>query len=601
MNPQNDPDYTKNLLIAALLSMAVLVFWWWAFPMPAPKPAEPQTAQQGQAQTPAAQAPAPELAREAALAQSGRIRFHNDTEDNGADAIDGTIALTGARIDDLRLLSYNERLNDPASKIVLLNPWDTKTGYAADFGWRADPATPAELPSTSSVWQVVEGGELTPQSPLTLRFDNGQGVVITRRFEIDNDYLITVRDTVENKTANALKLTPFARVARRGLPKTSNIWVVFEGLFGVFGGTLHEVHYTDLTDDERTKTETSDAGGWIGFSDHYWMTAVAADQTKPVEGTFHYEDANGMQAFVVQVANRDAAEIAPGGSAESKHYFFGGAKKMQIVDRYAESPGLQRFDLTIDWGWFFFLTKPFFIVLEFFFGIVGNFGVAILMLTLAIKALFFPLANRSYEMTTKMKKIQPEMMALRERYKDDMQRQQQEMMALYKREKVNPVSGCLPLLLQIPVFFALYKVLYVTIDMRHAPFFGWVQDLSAPDPTSIFNLFGLLPYAVPAFLILGVWPILNGFVMWLQMKMNPPAPDPVQQRIFSIMPWMFMVMLAHFPVGLVIYWAWNGLLSVAQQYVIMRRMGVEVHLFDNMKTAWPFSLFFGKPRGAAGE
>ncbi len=594
---QNDPQQTRNLILAGVLSMLVLLVWYWLFPVPAPQQAQPQPADavSQTADVPAA-APVQELTREAALAATPkRVPFHNQSNETVRDDdIDGSIDLVGARIDDLRLLSYNERLNDESSKIVLLQPRDAKAGYFAEFGWLPDAATPAPVPTGQTEWKLVEGRELTPTSPIVLQWDNGQGLVFTRRIELDEHYLFTVRETVENKGATPVKLTAYGRIERRGTPKTSNIWVVFEGMFGVFGGTLHEHHYADVAEDgNQVQTST---GGWIGFSDHYWMTAVATDQALPVTGTFAHDAAGGGR-FAAVVQQNDAKEIAPGAKAETTHYFFGGAKKQQIVDAYAQTPGLQRFDLSIDWGWFFFLTKPIFLVLEFFNGIVGNFGVAILLLTLLVKALFFPLANKSYEAMTKMKKIQPEMLQLRERFKDDPAKQQQEMMALYRREKVNPVAGCLPLLLQIPVFFSLYKVLYVTIDMRHAPFFGWIQDLSAQDPTSIFNLFGLLPFAVPAFLAIGVWPILNGIVMWVQMKMNPPAPDPMQQRIFAIMPWMFMVMLAAFPAGLVIYWAWNGLLSVAQQYVIMRRMNVEVHLFDNLKNTWPFKLLGARRAG----
>jgi YidC/Oxa1 family membrane protein insertase len=477
-----------------------------------------------------------------------------------------------------------------------LQPVGVVNPYYGEFGWAAEPGSATVLPNAETVWTQTGGSTLAPNKPVTLSWDNGQGLTFTRVISIDDGFMISVEDSVANTSGAPVKLYPYGAIVRGGVPFFHEIWVVHQGMIGVQNGTLKEIDYSEIVEDGARIQTQDTTGGWLGFTDHYWMAALAPDQNEPVAATYRAANQGTWEKYQTDYVYKNARDVAPGASTKVMHRLFAGAKIVSAVDKYAENPGIQRFDLAVDWGWFFFLTKPIFLLLDWLYSIVGNFGVAILLLTVILKAVFFPLANKSYESMTKMKKIQPEMTAMRERLKDDPQKMQQEMMALYKREKVNPVSGCLPMLLQIPVFFSLYKVLYVTIEMRHAPFFGWIQDLSAPDPTSIFNLFGLLPYAVPAFLILGLLPFLNGIVMWVQMKMNPPVPDPAQQQIFAIMPWLFMFMLASVPAGLVFYWIWNGVLSVAQQYVIMRRMGVEVHLFENLKTSWPFKFFFRSAR-----
>lgn len=587
---QQPAGESRNLLIAVVLSMAVFIIWYILFP-PADKPK--QEAQQQAAATstvptvqPGGQVAFAHVPREEALKAEGP-RVPIDTQ-----AVDGSIRLKGARFDDLNLRRYRTEARSDAPEITLLQPVGVMNPYYAEFGWVPDQGQQVSLPGPDTDWTVAAGDTLAPGKPLTLRWDNGQGLVFTRLVEIDENYKLTVSDRVENTGSAPVSLRPYGAVVRGGVPYFHEIWVVHQGMIGVMNGTLNEVDYSEIVEEgQRIKTHDT-TGGWLGFTDHYWMTALAPDQAEPVAATFRAANQGTWERFQSDFVYKNPRVIAPGASTEVKHQFFAGAKVVSLIDSYAENAGIQRFDLAVDWGWFFFLTKPIFLILDWLYSVVGNFGVAILLLTVLIKGLFFPLANKSYEAMTKMKKIQPEMVSLRERWKDDPQKQQQEMLALYRREKVNPVSGCLPMLLQIPVFFSLYKVLYVTIEMRHAPFFGWIQDLSAHDPTSIFNLFGLLPYAVPAALAIGVWPIINGFVMWMQMKMNPPAPDPAQQKIFAFMPWLFMFMLASFPAGLVIYWAWNGILSIAQQYVIMRRMGVDIHLFDNLKTSWPFKFFF---------
>ena len=587
---------TRNLIVAVVLSMLVFVAWYMLFPTPDQAQQQKNQAAQQQAQAGATVpgvTPSGEVYqhrdRNAALAAEGP-RVAIDTP-----AVDGSIRLTGARFDDLNLRRYRTTLDASAPEINLLQPVGVTNPYYAEFGWVADPATPAKMPGKDTVWTLSAGDTLSPGKPVTLTWDNGAGLQFTRIIEIDENYVATIKDSVANTGGAAVKLYPYGQIVRGGVPYFAEIWVVHQGMIGVANGTLREKDYSEIVEEGARTDAVETTGGWLGFTDHYWMTALIPDQNETVTATFRAANQGHWELFTSDYLYKNGRDVAPGGKAEATHRLFAGAKIVSLLDSYEESLGIQRFDMAVDWGWFAFLTKPIFLLLDWLYSIVGNFGVAILLLTVILKLIFFPLANKSYESMAKMKKIQPEMMALRERWKDDPPKQQQEMLALYRREKVNPVSGCLPLLLQIPVFFSLYKVLYVTIEMRHAPFFGWVQDLSAADPTSIFNLFGLLPYTVPAVLLLGAWPVINGIVMWVQMKMNPPAPDPAQQRIFGIMPWLFMFLLASFPAGLVIYWAWNGLLSITQQYFIMRRMKAEIHLFDNMRTSWPFKLFMKPP------
>ncbi|BCW90980.1 Membrane protein insertase YidC [Alphaproteobacteria bacterium SO-S41] len=579
---------TRNLIIAVVLSMAVFVAWFVIFP-PADK-AKQEAKQQAAAEatvptvTPQGDAAFQHQNREAALAQDGG-RVVIDTP-----AVDGSIRLKGARFDDLNLKNYRTTIDPKSPEITLLEPVGVMNPLYGEFGWTAEPGATVALPNAETVWRQASGDVLSPGKPVGLEWDNGAGLTFRRTLSIDENYMLSIEDSVENKSGAAVKLFPYGAIVRGGVPFFHKIWVVHQGMVGVMNGTLHEKDYDEIVEEGARIDSQDTTGGWLGFTDHYFMASLIPDQAEPVTATFRAANQGTWERYQADFVYTTAREVAPGATTSVTHRLFAGAKVVSLVDKYAEN-GIQRFDMAVDWGWFFFLTKPIFLVMDWLFSLIGNFGVAILLLTVMLKALFFPLANKSYESMAKMKKIQPEMVALRERWKEDPAKQQQEMMALYRREKVNPVAGCLPLLLQIPVFFSLYKVLYVTIEMRHAPFFGWIQDLSAPDPTSVFNLFGLIPYALPTFLVLGAWPIINGLVMWVQMKMNPPAPDPVQQRLFGIMPWIFMFMLAAFPAGLVIYWAWNGLLSVTQQYVILRRTGAEVHLFDNLKKSWPARLF----------
>jgi YidC/Oxa1 family membrane protein insertase len=434
------------------------------------------------------------------------------------------------------------------------------------------PGDAVPVPGPTTRW-TANNDSLTQEQPVTLTWDNGEGLIFKRTFAVDEHYMFTMRQSVESKRDEAVSLMPYGLITRFGTPPTSGFFILYEGPLGVFNGTLEEVSYKDLQEKGVITHHTT--GGWIGITDKYWLSALAPDQEQPITARFVFQRAAGTNQYQVDYVGAQQS-LVPGGVIESETRLFAGAKVVTLIDRYEAKYGIKRFDLAIDWGWFYFLTRPVFYALNWLHGLVGNFGIAILLLTVAIKLVFFPLANKSYKAMSQMRKLQPEMQKLRERFADDKMRLNQEMMALYKREKVNPASGCLPIIIQIPVFFALYKVLFVTIEMRHAPFYGWIRDLSAPDPTSVFNAFGLIPWSPPEFLMIGAWPLIMGVTMWMQQKLNPQPPDPIQAKLFMILPVVFTFMLAHFPAGLVIYWTWNNLLSILQQWVIMKRMGVKI-------------------------
>ncbi|MFE0757572.1 membrane protein insertase YidC [Inquilinus sp. NPDC058860] len=559
----------KNLILAIALSLAILLGFQFLFP--APKPTAPAPQQQGattstaspQAPTTvggAAQAP---MDRAQALAQSGRVKIE-------APRLHGSINLTGGRIDDVTLRDYRETVDPNSPEIVLLTPLGGPSPYYADYGWApADPSV--VVPGANTVW-TADRQTLTADAPVVLRWDNGQGLVFERSISIDANYMFTVVQRVVNNTDKPVQLAPYGRVLRFGTPVTQGYYVLHEGPYGVFNGTLEEKTYKDIQDDKAVRNTST--GGWLGFTDKYWLAALIPDQAVKVDTQFlHQSDGEGRYLATYQA---DAVTVAPGQTVDSTGRLFAGAKEVDLIGSYAETLNITKFDFAIDFGWFWFLTKPFFKILAWIHSVVGNFGVAILIFTLALKLLFYPLADKSYHSMAKMKALQPEMVKLRERFADDKAKQQQELMALYKREKVNPAAGCLPIIIQIPVFFALYKVLLVTIEMRHAPFFGWMHDLSAPDPTTVFNLFGLIPWSPPAMLMIGAAPIIMGVTMFLQQKLNPAPADPVQAKVFMALPIVFTFMLAHFPVGLVIYWAWNNTLTILQQWSIMKRMHVKI-------------------------
>jgi len=514
---------------------------------------------------PAAGAVAQQESIDAALAKTPRLTI------KGA-RVHGSLSLVGGRIDDLTLSDYHETVDKSSPPIMLLSPSGAKGAYFTNYGWVANGV---KVPDANSLWTTTSRS-LETGKPATLRWDNGNGLVFERTISIDENYMFTVTQRVINNSTATVSLHPYGLLSRHDTPVFKKFYILHEGPIGVFDGTLQEINYTDLQEKNVSKNKTT--GGWLGITDKYWLVALVPDQKMPVNTRFTYRKDNGQEKYQADYLG-PAVAIAPGASGEVTSHLFTGAKEVKKLDAYEEKFGIARFDLAIDFGWFYFMTKPIFYTLIWIHAHVGNFGVSIMLLTVIIKLLFFPLANKSYKSMSKMKKLQPEMVKLRERFGDDKMRLNQEMMALYKREKANPASGCLPMLVQIPVFFSLYKVLFVTIEMRHAPFFGWIQDLSAPDPTNVFELFGLIPWGaadiLPSALLIGFWPLLMGVTMFLQQKLNPPPADPTQAKIFMFLPILFTFMLAHFPAGLVIYWAWNNSLSILQQKTIMYRMGVK--------------------------
>ena len=578
----------KNLLVAIVLSVAILFAFQYLFQLY--KPALPPSSQTSAQTTPpqpaagasnpsAAEAPASGMApagaasaasaetREAAIADQPRIKI--DTPQ-----LHGSVSLTGGRIDDLTLATYHETIDPKSPEVVLLWPTGTQDPYFAEFGWVGSTAG-IKLPGAQTKW-TASGGPLSPGHPLVLTWENGEGLSFTRTISIDADYMFTIDDAVKNAGQEAISLTPYGLISRTGTPPVSGYYILFEGPIGFLENGLQEVKYASLTPDK--PTDFSSTGGWLGFTDKYWLTALVPPQDATIKAQFrHAVDTNKVDRYQADYTGAPV-NVPAGGSASTSTRFFAGAKEVKLLDAYADA-GIPRFDRAIDIGWVYFLTKPIFLVLVFFHGLLGNFGLAILLLTFLIKLAFFPLANKSYAAMSKMKLLQPEVAKVRERIPDDKAKQQQEIMALYKKVGANPLAGCLPMVLQIPVFFSLYKVLFVTIEMRHAPFYGWIHDLSAPDPTSFANLFGVLPFdpvTVPVvghFLLIGAWPLMMGITMFLQQKLNPQPVDPVQARMFMFLPIVFTYMLSAFPAGLVIYWSWNNLLSIAQQWAIMHKRG----------------------------
>jgi YidC/Oxa1 family membrane protein insertase len=582
----------KNMIMAAALSFLVILVWQ-IFMVPEPEQPVDVAQQVEGATAPAPGALAPNVdqtvPRAEVLAQGERVRI--DTP-----SLHGSIALRGGRIDDLTLSSYRETLQPGSPEVVLLSPTRTENPYYGVWGWiPAQGAQTGPTPTADTPWTVESGAVLTPESPVTLAWDNGSGLVFRRTLSIDDNYLFTVEQSVENRTDQALSLVPYGIVARHGAPDTIGFWILHEGVIASADGTLTEINYDDFEDLAVDPVEGAPAqrlgvgqNGWLGFTDKYWMTALAGGADAPFTGVV--KAVRGASDTVFQTDLRQpAVTVAPGETAAATSLFFAGAKDVSILGQYEDERGIADFTNAVDWGWFFFLTRPLFTALMFIHGLVGNMGWSIILLTVVIKALLFPLAYKSFVSMSRMKQLQPEMEAIKERCGEDKQKMQQEMINLYKTKKVNPAAGCLPILVQIPIFFSLYKVFFVTLELRHAPFILWIDDLSAPDPTSILNLFGLLPYSVdslPAFLALfsiGVFPVLMGITMWMQQKLNPAPTDPTQAQIFAIMPFMFMFMLGQFAVGLVIYWVANNIITFTQQYIIMRSQGVDIDFFGNVK------------------
>jgi YidC/Oxa1 family membrane protein insertase len=608
----------KNTILAIVLSLLVVVGWQYLFGYPqmererqqalskqqeqsqpqpgatTPNAAQPATPESATPPAPSASAPSaqpPAASRESVIAASPRVAI--DTP-----RLAGSIDLKGGRIDDLSLQQYRETVDPNSPAIVLLSPSGAPDAYYAEFGWVPAAGTNEPMPGEDTLWKQDGSGTLGVDHPVTLTYDNGQGLVFRRTIAVDERYLFTIKDEVQNKGGNAVTLFPYALISRHGTPKVLGYYILHEGPIGVIGDQgLQEETYKKIADKKSESWDGTDA--WLGFTDKYFATALLPDTDAKVHARFSAGEAGGLPTYQTDYLLQPQT-IAPGATGSADARLFAGAKEVSVVGidfpfgpgGYNQELQLNHFDLLIDWGWFYFITKPMFLGIDFFFHLVGNFGIAILIVTVIVKLLFFPLANKSYASMAKMKAVQPQMAMIKERYADDKVKQQQAMMELYKKEQINPVAGCLPIAIQIPVFFSLYKVLFITIEMRHAPFYGWIHDLSAPDPTNIFTLGGLIPFdplVIPllgSFLHLGFWPAIMGVTMWVQMKLNPAPPDPTQQIIFNWMPIIFTFMLANFPAGLVIYWAWNNTLSVAQQSVIMHRNGAKIQLWDNLKSTF---------------
>lgn len=574
----------KNFIVAIVLSVLIIVGWQVVFPpskqaannaqqqaatqsgapvAPASQPGTPGT-QPGPGAAPTQQ---PVVSRGEAVALTPRVTF-NTAE------LTGSLSLKGARIDDVQLVKYRETIDPKSPPVPVLSPVGSEHPYYAEFGWSSsDPAI--KVPGPETVW-TAEAPTVAPGKPVRLTWDNGEGLVFGLTVSIDEFFMFDVKQSVDNKTDKPVTLFPWSLIVRYGEPKFEGMYILHEGPYGVFNDTLKEFSYSDFKGNKQQKIATT--GGWVGITDKYWMSVLVPDQKSKVDVSIKQTGAGADVKYQVDYV-ASGVTVAPGANATTDAKLFAGAKIVRVISDYESKYGIQKFDLTIDWGWFWFFTKPLFWLLEWLYVHLGNFGLSILVLTVVVKAVFFPLANKSYAAMSKMKRLQPEMEKLKQRYGEDRQRMNQELMQLYRREKVNPAAGCLPIVVQIPVFFALYKVLYTTIEMRHQPFYGWIKDLSAPDPLTILTGFGLFPWDVPHFLHffnIGIWPMIMGVTMYLQQKLNPQPTDPVQARVFQFLPILFTFMLAPFAAGLVIYWAWSNTLSIAQQYMIMRRHGAPI-------------------------
>jgi len=588
----------RNMWIAIGLSVAIIfVFQFFLTPTPPPQPTSQQAGDTlqpsvgGNAQQPAAgSAPAASgIVRPVSevLGESPRLKLANNK-------LDGSIDLKGARLDNLVLRNYHEELDRSSPLVTLLAPRGTQDPYFAAVRWLSSDGT--EVPTPDTLWSVKGGQtQLAPGQPVTLTWNNGAGQTFEIDIALDDEYMFTFVQRVINLSDEAVNVAPYGLVNRTGTPQMDAAFVVHEGPVGVFNNTYEEIDYDEIFDAAGGVISQKTNDGWTGFFDKYWTVLLIPEQGAEMDARFVATLQSRTPVYQADMAY-GSVNVGPGGTQEDTFRIYAGARVPNIVDAYSDDLGIAKFYLAVDYGWIFFLARPLYWVLDWFYGLVGNFGVAIMLLVVCVRILLFPLANTAFKSMAKMRKLQPKMVELRERYKDDRQKFQQEMMGLYKKEGANPVAGCLPMLLQIPIFIALYNVLYGSILMRHAPFFGWIQDLSAPDPTSYINLFGLLPFSVPDLgffnlLSLGIWPIFMGVTMYVQYKLNPQPTDPMQARIFQLMPIVFTFMLGHFAAGLVIYWAWNNVLSMFQQVIIMKRQGIP--LGGTMPSMLPASLTGG--------
>ena len=570
---------TRNIILATALSIGILLVWSVYF-APPPVLNEPITSELSESSE------SNEIDSDLGLGsldESIDIIEENEIlslEDSISDSdrieintpgISGSIRLNGLIIDDVTLKSYRETLDENSENIRFLSPLKTGDGHEVSFGWIQAKNSDFEIPNRNTPWKLISGSNvLNLNNELIFEWKNKTGQIFQSTIEMDDEYLFKITQKIINNGANGIIVNNAAKITRESTPTLSGMFILHEGLIGVLNEELEQIDYDDLAEDKVYNFDSQN--GWLGFTDKYWLTALIPEQGKSFKGIFSYD-----KNYSAYFRSQDSVIVSAGDTYQTSNNIFIGAKEAEVIDAYQEEYNFYNFDLSIDWGWFYFLTKPLFYIIYYLFELTGNFGVAIIVLTAMTRILFFPLANWSFVSMAKMKKLQPEMTRLKELHKDDRQQQQQALMALYKKEKVNPVSGCLPILIQIPFFFAIYKMLFVSLEMRHAPFFGWIQDLSAKDPTTIFNLFGLIPWDPPSFMIIGVWPILMGLTMWIQQKLNPAPPDPIQARIFMFFPFFITILLSQFAAGLVIYWTTNNLLSIIQQWIITRRVNVKTN------------------------
>ena len=550
---------SKNVLWAIIFSTLVLVGWSTFFEPPI---TENQSTQKKIERNEDSSSPSidekktnNEVTRKEAISSTKRIKIENAN-------IKGSISLEGAIIDDVLFKNYKEKLGSE-NNVIFLNPRDSSKGYFIETGWAVAGNTKTKLPLNNSIWKIKGNSSLTPTTPITLEWNNNEGLIFVKKIELDDKFLFKIKQEIKNTSNKSFQFYPYAQITKKSKPEGRQIYILHEGFIGVFGDELREEDYGDI---EKEKFITNSSKGWLGITDKYWLTAIVPEKGKDFKAEFLFKNQEYKANYII----KDPIILNPNSSISNQVDAFVAAKEVAVIDGYAEQLKIEKFDLAIDWGWFYFFTKPLFFVIDYFFKLTGNFGLAIVIITALIRLVFFPLANYSFKSMAKMKILQPEMVRLKELHKSDKVKLQQEMMALYKREKVNPVSGCLPVLIQIPFFFAIYKMLYVTLEMRHQPFFGWIKDLSDRDPTSIFNLFGLIPWDPPTFLMIGAWPILMGISMYIQQKLNPTPPDPIQAKIFMFFPVFLTVILAPFPSGLVVYWTVNNVLTITQQWIIMR-------------------------------
>tara|TARA_B100000131_G_scaffold315364_1_gene353647 strand:+ start:1570 stop:3252 length:1683 start_codon:yes stop_codon:yes gene_type:complete len=555
---------SKNVIAAISLSAAVIIIYGLFFAPPPPDPKKINNEKNNIVES-TSEAPSldqnvevSKISRNEAIENEDRVQFENST-------VIGSISLVGGSIDDLTFKKYTNTLNGD-DNVILLNPKKVEDGYYIETGW-ATANKNINLPNSKTIWTIEGNDKLTPNSPIKLSWTNDQNIKFIKDISIDDQYLFKVNQTIINNSEKTYNFYPYGQIIRNLAPEIIDFFILHEGLIGVFDDQLVEEDYDDI---EEKKFSINADKGWLGITDKYWITSLIPQENRKFRTDFDYK--NKFRANFIETS---ATEIGANETKSNEIKIIIAAKEVDIIDGYAENLNISKYDLAIDWGWFYFLVKPLFFLIDYFFKLTGNFGIAIILITICIRIVFFPLANYSFKSMAKMKVLQPEMTRLKELHKEDKMKLQQEMMALYKKEKVNPVSGCLPIFIQIPFFFAIYKVLFVTLEMRHQPFYGWIKDLSERDPTSIFNLFGLIPWDPPSFLLIGVWPCLMGLSMYLQQKLNPTPPDPIQAKIFAFFPLFLTVILAPFPSGLVIYWTINNILTMAQQYVIIKRTTVK--------------------------